>query len=161
MPAHTLHIDFLRFRDRLQTSRRAGKAHLWDPIRQKHLVLQPEELVRQLVLHYLIEERGYNRNRISIEKGLKVNDLQKRCDILVYRPDLTPLLLVECKAPEVPLSQAAFEQIARYNLPLRVDYLLVTNGIHSYCCAMNYATESYAFLDTIPHYPPTASEPKL
>ncbi len=148
-----LNIDFLHFRDRLQTRRQEGKTWLWDPIRKKHLVLLPEELVRQLVIQYLIEDRQYNRNRISIEKGLKVNELQKRCDILVYRPDLSPLLLVECKAPEVPLSQATFEQIARYNLPLKVDFLLVTNGIHSYCCAMDYQSESFEFLTEIPLYP--------
>ena len=112
-----LNIDFLRFRDQLKVRRQDGKTWLFDPIRQKYLQLLPEELVRQLVLLYLLEERGYNRNRISIEKGLKVNELSKRCDILVYDPEVRPFLLVECKAPEVPLSQDTFEQIAPLQSP--------------------------------------------
>lgn len=148
-----LNLDLLSYQAQLKTRRQDGKTYLFDPIRKKYLVLLPEEFVRQLVLLYLIEAKGFNRNRISVEKGLKVNELRKRCDILVYSPELKPFLLVECKAPEVPLNQATFEQIARYNLPLQVDYLLVTNGRHTYCCAMDYEKESFEFLSDIPSYP--------
>lgn len=148
-----LKIDFLQFRDRLKTRRQDQKTLLFDPIRQKYLQLLPEEMVRQLVVLYLLEERRYNRNRISIEKGIKVNDLHKRCDILVYDSGVRPFLMVECKAPAVSLTQESFEQIARYNLPLQVDYLIVTNGIDTYCCAMDYEKESFEFLADIPDYP--------
>lgn len=145
-----LHIDFLQYRSQIKTRKAEQKTWIWDFIRQKYLVLLPEELVRQLVLHYLIDDRGYNKNRIGIEKGLKVNGLSKRCDILVYDQQIRPLLLVECKAPEVPLTQSTFEQIARYNLPLQVDFLVVTNGRHTYCCKINYEEESFTFLEAIP-----------
>lgn len=148
-----LQIDFLQYRQQLKTRRDQDKTWLWGIIRQKYLVLQPEEVVRQLTLLYLLQQKGYNKNRIGVEKGLKVNELSKRCDILVYTPDMRPFLLIECKAPEVPLTQSTFEQIARYNLPLHVDYLLVTNGMHTYCCKMNYQEESFTFLEEVPEWP--------
>lgn len=148
-----LEIDFLQYRQQLKTRREKNKTWLWGVIRQKHLVLQPEEFVRQLTLLYLIQQKGYNKNRISVEKGIQVNELSKRCDILVYTSDMRPYLLVECKAPEVPLSQSTFEQIARYNLPLQVEYLLVTNGRHTYCCKMNYEEENFTFLEAVPEWP--------
>lgn len=147
-----LNIDFLQYKSQIKTRRSENKTWIWDFIRQKYLVLLPEELVRQLVLHYLIEDRGYNKNRISIEKGLKVNGLAKRCDILIYNKEVRPFLLVECKAPEVALSQSTFEQIARYNLPLQVDYLMVTNGRHTFCCKMDYEKETFTFLEEIPFW---------
>ena len=153
-----LRIDFLAYQDQLKTLRKENKTYLWDPIRQKHLVLLPEEFVRQLVVLYLLEEKGFNKNRIGIEKGIKVNGLAKRCDLLVYNQLVEPILLVECKAPEVALNQSTFEQIARYNLPLQVDYLMVTNGRQTYCCKMDYKEESFEFLDEIPSLESTKSK---
>lgn len=145
-------IDLLAKQDQLKVKAEDGNRLLFDPIRRKWLVLQPEELVRQLVILYLIEERGYNKNRINIEMGLQVNALQKRCDILVYNEDMEPFLLVECKAPSVSISQATFRQIANYNLPLRVPYLFVTNGVVNYCCRMNYEEESFEFVKKVPSF---------
>jgi hypothetical protein len=115
-------------------------------------VLLPEELVRQLVVQYLILEKGYSKNRIALEKALRVNTLEKRCDILIYDLEMKPFLLVECKAPEVKISQEVFRQIAWYNMPLKVPYLMVTNGITTYCCEMDYTLETFRFLPEVPAY---------
>jgi len=147
-----IEIDFSKYKNRLKIKRQGRKRYLFDPIRQKFLVLTPEELVRQLVILHLIEEKKCNRNRIAIEKTLKVNQLVKRCDILVYDREMKPFLLVECKAATVAISQKTFRQIAWYNLPLKVDYLLVTNGLETFCCEMDYEGKSFRFLEEIPEF---------
>ena len=150
---HTLDLPLLDLQGSLQTRHAGGQRQVFDPIRRKWLVLAPEELVRQLLLLYLIQEKGYSPNRIGVEKMLVVNTLTRRCDILVYAGDMAPWMLIECKAPAVPISQATFDQVARYNLPLRVPYLAVSNGRETYCCAMDYERSSYAFLDLFPGFP--------
>ncbi len=147
-----IEIDFSKYRDHIKIKQQGGKRYLFDPIRQKFLVMTPEELVRQLVILHLIEEKNFNRNRIAIEKTLMVNDLVKRCDILVYDREMKPFLLVECKASTVAISQKTFRQIAWYNLPLKVDYLLVTNGLETFCCEMDYTKKSFRFLAEIPEF---------
>ncbi|MEK7253156.1 MAG: type I restriction enzyme HsdR N-terminal domain-containing protein, partial [Bacteroidota bacterium] len=146
-------IDFLQFKDRLRFKTSGEQRLLFDPLRRRYFVQTPEETVRQLVLTYLLQEKGYQKNRIAIEKWLKVNGLPKRFDLLIYDPDLSPLLLVECKAPQVAISEATFRQIAMYNLPLQAQYLLVTNGIQTYCCQMDYPRQSYQFLQEVPAFP--------
>lgn len=145
-------VDYTVYADRLKLKKQANQRLLFDCIRQKYLVLQPEELVRQLVIHYLLAEKKCNRNRIAIEKMLKVNGMTKRCDILIFQHDMQPWLLIECKAPSVPLSEATFRQVAVYNLPLQVDYLMVTNGQTTYCCKMDYEEKTFHFLSEIPMY---------
>lgn len=142
-------LELMGYRDRLQVKRENGQQLIFDPIRRKWLVLQPEELVRQLLVQYLLE-LGYNKNRIAIEKSLRVNDFEKRFDALIYNDQTLPFMLIECKAPHVDITDRTFEQIAQYNLPLRVNYLLVTNGIKTYCCKMNYEEQNYTFLSEIP-----------
>ena len=143
-------LDLMQYKSELKFKSVDGQTMLFDPIRKKWLVLQPEELVRQLLLVYLIQEKGYNKNRINVEKEIKVNRMQKRCDILIFDSNTEPFLLVECKAPNVPVSQDVFKQIAWYNMALRVKYLLVSNGMQSYCCSMDYEKESFDFLTEIP-----------
>lgn len=143
-------LNLMKYKEHLQLKRQDGTRKIWDPVRKKWLVLQPEELVRQLLLQYLLLEKGYNRNRIRMEKGLQVNELDKRCDLLVFDEKIRPFLLAECKAPHVPVGQEVFEQIAWYNTALTVPFLLVTNGIDSYCCAIDYATRTYTFLQEVP-----------
>jgi hypothetical protein len=147
-----IHLDLMRFKDFLKIKRENGKRLIFDPIRRKWLVLQPEEMIRQLVLHFLVEEKHYNIARINLEKGLKVNDLGKRFDLLVYDQALQPFLLVECKAPQVAITQDVFRQASWYNMPLKVRYLLVTNGIDAYCCALDYEKQGYEFLDEVPDF---------
>ena len=143
-------LDLLAYQSKLKTKKVGNKKYLFDPIRKKYLVLQPEELVRQLLIIYFLEEKKTSKNRIGIEKSLKVNTLNRRLDILIYDKEVNPHILIECKAPTVKINQSTFEQIARYNLPLRVPYLLVTNGMTTYCCKMDYENETFEFLDEIP-----------
>lgn len=144
-----LQLDLLGFEDQLQTKRESKRQLIFDPIRRKWLVLQPEEMVRQLLVQYLIS-LGYNKNRIAIEKSLRVNEFEKRFDVLVYNADTSPFMLVECKAPQVNITDLTFRQISQYNLTLHVDYLVVTNGIQTYCCRMDYEQQSYEFLSELP-----------
>ena len=145
-------LDLTRWKDKLRLRRDSGVSYLFDPIRGKWLVVQPEEVVRQLMICYLLEEKNYNRNRIRVEQGLTVDKLSKRCDILVYDQAVKPFLLVECKSPKVSITQATFRQIANYNWPLRVKYLVVTNGLATFCCEMHYEARDFQFLPAIPDY---------
>ena len=147
-----IEINLMQFKSLLKTRREEDKRYIYDPIRKKWLVLQPEELVRQLVIHYLLEEKNYNRNRINLERGLRVNSLQKRFDLLVYDMEVNPFLLVECKAPQVPISQDVFHQAAIYNMELKVRYLLITNGIETLCCSIDYQKKSVEYLEAVPEY---------
>lgn len=154
-----LQLNLLELSDQLRIERRADKPHIWDPLRRKQLVLTPEEMVRQLLIHHLINDCGYNTNRISVEKMLKVNSLTKRCDLLIYDQHFLPWMLVECKAPSVKITDATFRQIAIYNLPLRVPFLLVCNGPEAYCCSMDYERESYHYLAALPSFGETPEFP--
>ena len=109
-----------------------GKPYILDSIRKKYVRLSPEEWVRQHTVQYLIQHKKFPQSLMKLEVGLDVYSLPKRADILCYKSDGTPLLLVECKAPEVPINQAVFEQIAQYNIVLHAPYLLVTNGLEIY-----------------------------
>ena len=123
-----------------------------DVYRKRFVKLTPEEEVRQRFARYLVEEKGYPASLILTEYALKLNKLSRRCDILVHKPAGHPALLVECKAPEVSISQATFDQVARYNLAFRVSYLIVTNGLKHYCCLIDFETEEIRFLSEIPAY---------
>jgi len=129
-----------------------GKQYIFDTIRKKYLVLTPEEWVRQNFVQYLIQEKEFSAGLISIEKGLKLNELQKRADILVYNINSQPVVLVECKAQNVKINQETFEQIARYNMVFKVPYLVVTNGMEHYCAKIDFTQNSFEFLTEIPCY---------
>lgn len=139
--------------DRLKIREQNNKPMIHDCVRERWLVLQPEEMVRQLVVHYLITCKGYSRHRISLERGIVVNGLYKRFDLLVYDGQVRPYMLIECKSPQVPLTEATFRQIASYNQAFQVPYLFVTNGRDSYCCQMNYSAALFTFVAEIPDYP--------
>ncbi len=128
------------------------KLLIFDEVRKKYLVLTPEEWVRQNLIQFLIHEKQVPMGLIAIEKGLKVNTLTKRTDILVYRKDGQPGLLVECKAPTVKITQDVFEQIARYNMSLNVPLLIVSNGIRHYCCKIDFEKGMFSFMKEIPNY---------
>lgn len=146
-------LDLISYQSRLQVKKQVTQSLIFDCIRKKWLVLQPEELVRQLLIQYLLSEKSYPKNRFALEKGLIINELGKRYDVLIYDQDLKPFLLAECKAPQVPLTDATFRQIANYNRSLQVPYLLVTNGIQTFCCKMDYENNSYEFILDIPALP--------
>ncbi|AMA48830.1 MULTISPECIES: type I restriction enzyme HsdR N-terminal domain-containing protein [Flavobacterium] len=130
-----------------------NKVSIFDEIRKKFIMLTPEEWVRQNVIRFLLEEKKYPKSCINVEKLIKINDLIKRYDIVVFQPNGSIFLLIECKAPEVKISQQTFDQIARYNLVLNAQYLMVTNGLNHYFCKMDFENEKYIFLHNLPEYP--------
>ena len=144
-------LDLLSYQKTLKVKKEAGKKWIFCSIRKKYLVLQPEELVRQLLVQFLIREKKYNKNHIHVERGIHINGQYRRSDIITYDKNIKPYLLVECKAPSVKLTQAVFDQIAHYNMTYKVPYLLVSNGIQNYSCQMDYETRTYTFLDAIPN----------
>lgn len=126
------------------------RTHIFDAIRKKYVVLTPEEWVRQNFLQYLIQDKKFPASLIAVESGVKYNQLQKRMDVLVYNKQGVPHLMVECKAPEVKITQNTFDQIARYNMAFKVKYLVVTNGLKHFCCQMDYAQNTFQYLEQIP-----------
>ncbi|MFD2824588.1 type I restriction enzyme HsdR N-terminal domain-containing protein [Lacinutrix iliipiscaria] len=129
-----------------------NKTLIYDEIRKKFVVLQPEEWVRQHCVQFLIQQKGYPKSLINVEKELKVNNLSKRYDIVIYNPDGSIHVIVECKSAKINIDQSTFDQIARYNLALNATYLMVTNGINHYYCSMDLHAERYQFLKDIPDY---------
>ncbi|MEN8204316.1 MAG: type I restriction enzyme HsdR N-terminal domain-containing protein, partial [Bacteroidota bacterium] len=114
--------------------------YMLDVFRKRFVMLTPEEEVRQRFARYLVEEKGFPRALIMTEYSLKLNKMTRRCDILVHKPAGHPAVLVECKAPEVRISQATFDQVARYNLVFKVKYLMLSNGLKHYCCYVDFET---------------------
>lgn len=129
-----------------------NKVSIFDDIRKKFIILQPEEWVRQHCVQYLIQQKKYPKTLINVEKELKINGLRKRYDIVVFNNDGSIHLIIECKAPKITINQSTFDQIAMYNLALNATYLMVTNGIHHYYCQMNFNEKCYNFLKEIPDY---------
>lgn len=129
-----------------------NKQLIFDKIRKKYVVLTPEEWVRQNFVQYLITEKKYPISLIAVEKQLTVNNLKKRFDILIFNPNGTPNIIVECKASSIKIAQDTFDQIARYNLKLNAEYLIVTNGLTHYFCKKDSKNEQYLFLENIPNY---------
>jgi hypothetical protein len=129
-----------------------NKVAIFDEIRKKFIILTPEEWVRQHVVQFLLQEKKYPKSHINVEKLLKINDLKKRYDVVVYKKEGAISILIECKAPEIKISQDTFDQIARYNLTLKADYLMVTNGVNHYFCQMDFENEKYLFLKELPDF---------
>lgn len=129
-----------------------GKVEIFDPVRKKYVKLTPEEWVRQNFIQYLVDEKEYPQSLVLIEKGLSLNRMKKRFDAVVYSKQGQPLVLIEFKSPQVKIDQKVFEQIAAYNLQLKVKYLIVSNGLKHYCCMINYSTGKIDFLANIPFY---------
>ena len=129
-----------------------NKVSIFDEIRKKFILLTPEEWVRQHVVQFLLQDKKYPKSYINVEKLIKINNLSKRYDGVVFQPNGEIFLLIECKAPEVPISQQTFDQIARYNLVMKAKYLMVTNGLNHYFCQMDFENEKYVFLKELPEY---------
>jgi type I site-specific restriction endonuclease len=136
----------------LRIRRKGERTEVFDKIRKKFIALTPEEWVRQHFIHYLTLHRNVPDSLIAVEASLKYNRLRKRSDIVVYGNDGTPRLIVECKAPDVELTQAVFDQVAMYNMTLKVPYLAVTNGMEHYACFIDHETKKYYFLKELPDY---------
>ncbi len=127
-----------------------GTIQVFGQVRKKYFVLTPEEWVRQHFIYYLNKEKNYPMGLMQVEKMIKYNSMQTRADIVLYNKEGKSNMIVECKAPEVKITQDTFNQIAKYNFQLKVDFLVVTNGIKHYCCQMDYEKNEITFLDDIP-----------
>ena len=128
------------------------RTQIFDAFRNKFVALTPEEWVRQHMLNYLYEHLHYPKNLLGVEVSLKLNNLSKRADIVVYKKDLTPWMLVECKAAEVEITQVVFDQAARYNITMRVPFLVVTNGIRLLAARINFQEEKIEMLQSMPDF---------
>lgn len=136
----------------VKVAERDGRTVIFDAIRRRYVALTPEEWVRQHFVHFLLEHKGYPQALMANEVQVLLNGTKKRCDTVLYRRDLTARMIVEYKAPDVEITQKVFDQITRYNMVLKVDYLIVSNGLQHYCCCINYEKNSYTFLQDIPMY---------
>lgn len=129
-----------------------GRLSIFDRLRRRFVSLTPEEWVRQHFVNYLISDRNYPEALIANEIQIDLNKLKKRCDSVVYGRDMKPLLIIEYKAPDVKIRQEVFNQIANYNIVLRVNYLIVSNGMEHYCCYVDYDKQNIKYLPDIPFY---------
>ena len=129
-----------------------GRRQIFDILRRKYVTLTPEEWVRQHFIHYLIDYKGYPAALLANEVPLQVGEKRVRADSVLYDRQLRPRLIIEYKAPTIPLTQKVFDQITVYNLLLHVDYLIVSNGLETYICKMDYTNHTYRFLEMIPDY---------
>jgi hypothetical protein len=123
---------------------------IFDPLRKKYVKLTPEEWVRQNFLQYLISEGGYPPGLIGVEVMFHLFKVRRRIDILIHDRTGKPVMMVECKAPEVPVDDSVFDQIVTYNMELNLPYIIVTNGLVHYICRINPENRSYEFLNVIP-----------
>ena len=128
------------------------RKRIFDPLRRTYVALTPEEWVRQNFVHFLIRYKNYPVGLLANEVQISLNSTRKRCDTVLYNRNLTARMIIEYKAPSVNITQEVFNQITRYNIVLKVDYLIVTNGINHYCCRVDYRNNSYSFLRDIPEY---------
>jgi len=130
-----------------------GKLSIFDPLRKKFLVLTPEEWVRQHIIFYLVNYKGYPRSLFALERGLKYNSMQKRFDVLVMDRQGNPFLLVECKAPEIKLTQKTIEQVSVYNKIIGAPCLAISNGLQHICLQMDQEKGQYQQLTQFPDFP--------
>jgi hypothetical protein len=141
-----LNLPLYDFRTRIQE----GAKQIFDPVRKIFVALTAEEWVRQNFLMYLMEEKRYPPSLIAVETTIRVHGMKRRCDIVIFDRSGKPFMIVECKAPGIGTGQKVFDQIARYNLALGTEYLVVTNGMQHYCCRIDHAARSYDFIREIP-----------
>ena len=125
---------------------------IYDTLRRKYVALTPEEWVRQHFVNWLISDKSYPASLMANEASIKLNSLTRRCDTVVYNQLLEPLMIIEYKESNIPVTQGVFDQVVRYNTVLKVKYIVVSNGINHYCCKMDYDKQSYDFLTDIPNY---------
>lgn len=130
----------------------SGERSIYDRLRQKYVALTPEEWVRQHFVEFMIVHRGYPASLMANEVGITLNGTKRRCDTVVFDRRGLPLTIVEYKSPEVAVTQNTFDQIVRYNMVLHARYLIVSNGLTHYCCAIDYDGHTYTFLDDVPEY---------
>ena len=136
-----------------------GKHMIFDPIRKKYITLTPEEWVRQHFVNYLIVNKGFPSGRMSNECNINLNGLKRRCDTVLYDLLLKPLVIIEFKAPDVTITQAVFDQAARYNSVLKAPYLVITNGLVHHACKIDFTKANIEYLNSLPLYSEMISNP--
>lgn len=145
-------LNLPTFDYRLRQSPKNQQEEIWDSQRKRWVKLTPEEWVRQHFVHFLISEQGFPAGCIGNELSIKVGQLEKRCDSVVFGSDGLPLMIIEYKAPTVPITQKVFNQISRYNITLQVDWLIVSNGLQHYCCHLLREKNLFEFLPQLPRF---------
>jgi type I site-specific restriction-modification system R (restriction) subunit len=143
-----LNLPEYAFRTKLEE----GKEWIFDSVRKKFVVLTPEEWVRQNFIQFLKKQKKYPENLMAVEKQIMVNGNQRRFDLLIYLRNGQPHLIAEFKAPNVKITQETFDQVVRYNMALRVERVIVSNGLQHFACEINYPKNSYTFLYEIPEF---------
>ena len=128
-----------------------GKTTIFDPVRKKWLILTPEEHVRQYMIHFLKDVMQYPASLFAVEKTIKVGNVSKRFDIVVYSREHKPWMLVECKAPEIPVSENTLAQLLNYQRTMQCNYWVLTNG-HETFCADACNVEQIKWLPSFPGY---------
>ena len=136
----------------IKIQEKGEKRQIFDFLRRKWVALTPEEWVRQHFTHFLVEHKNYPQALLANEVELRIGEKRLRCDTLLYNKELRPRMIIEYKAPTIQIQQKTFDQISVYNLLLKVDYLVVSNGLLHYCCKMDYECQSYQFVEDIPNY---------
>ncbi len=143
-----LNLPAYEFRIKTEES----KTYIFDSVRRRFVLLTPEEWVRQNFMQYLAMEKKYPESLMAVEKQIKVNEKLFRFDLLIFNKQGKPLLIAEFKAPEVKITQNAFDQVVRYNMALKVERVIVSNGMQHYVCEIDYSTNSYKFLKEVPEF---------
>ncbi len=136
----------------IKIEQRGPKTFVFDIFRRRFVALTPEEWVRQHFLRWLHKDKGYPASLISVEASLEYNKMKRRADAIIYTNKAVPLMIVECKSATQKITRDVFDQVARYNFPFGVDYLVVTNGLMHYCCLRDENAGKWLFLDDIPAY---------
>jgi len=143
-------LNFPKYSFRFKSNE--NKLYVFDSVRKKFVFLTPEEWVRQNAIQYLLNDKKYPISLTNVEKVIKVKNRIKRYDIVVYNPNGSIFLLVECKSPKILIRQEVFDQIARYNYTLKAELLMITNGLQHYFCKMDFEKQRYVFLEDLPSF---------
>jgi predicted type IV restriction endonuclease len=143
-----LNLPQYRFKIKSETQRK----YIFDNIRRRYVLLTPEEWVRQHFTAWLVSEKKYPVPLIAVEMALKTVRMDRRADIVVFSRDGKPVMIIECKAPSIRISQKVFDQVARYNMNLKVDYLAVSNGMVHYCAKLDHEERTWFFLKEFPDF---------
>ena len=134
----------------MKTKIKNGREYIFDIVRKKYVRNQPEEWVRQHMISYLSDKKGYPPSLMSVEKKNEINSINKRCDIICYNKEGTPLILIECKARKIKINEKTFEQSLIYNQTIQAKYILITNGLDHYCFQIQ--SDRFFFTESIPSF---------
>ncbi len=149
---HDIPLKLLDFKSHLKVRDKGPHQEIWDPVRKRYIALTPEELVRQLLIQYLLIEGKAKLNHLSVERQIMVYGQRRRYDLMIHDQWGQPLALIEAKAPEVPLTQKTLDQIARYNMSIDVAWLIISNGIQTYCYQLDREEGSARIHPSIPDF---------